>query len=142
MLNLPDIRQTQQYDCGRAAAMTVLKFFGKDELECTLPVDRLHGTDPGQMETWLRGRLPILAGTCPVDVLRHSTEHSRPVVCLVSLYGGHWIVVRGVSRAWVHYQDPYCGRKKLRIPEFNEIYHDVSRFGFPLKEWGLICYGP
>jgi ABC-type bacteriocin/lantibiotic exporter with double-glycine peptidase domain len=73
-----------------------------------------------------------------LDDLRHHHRLGRPVVCLVRIDGGgHWVVVRGVTRSRVHFHDPADGRQSLPFAEWESRWIDTDRAGTVFRQHGI-----
>jgi len=106
----------------------------------TTPLD---GTDPRILETVLRVRCGcrVLAGDMEIDDLREQTKLWRPVIALVTLDGcGHYVVVAGVERGRVYFQDPLSGPVAMKIADFAAHWRDESRFRDRFTRWGLATW--
>lgn len=149
LLDLPDVRQQSDYDCGIAAALCVLRYLGADRLrrdvEATLGATRLDGTDPRAMEAMFRREgLAVQSGTMALADLAYHAGRGRPVVCLVTRGGtakapgahpgavGHYVVSAGVRRGFVHVHDPVEGPGRVRTAEFLSRWADWDRHG---QDW-------
>ena len=70
--------------------------------------------------------------------LKEQTTAGRPVLCPISEGGGHWVVVAGVHRGWVHFMDPDEGEhRKLKCSEFFGLWWDFTRNGTVYHSFGL-----
>lgn len=143
MLKLPDIRQRDSFDCGAAAVHTVFKFLGH-----TMPYqfyinllgsNGMNGTDPRCVETMVRQqKLKVISGEMTIGDLSSQTKMGRPVIVLVTLHNsGHYVVVSGVKRNYVYFQDPAVGPQKLKAVEFVNVWTDYDRFGMTYTNFGI-----
>lgn len=142
MLCLPDIRQTRDFDCGRAAVASVYQFFEIRKRHSALCTSSLDGTDPRTLEAYLRkDGFFVLSGDMTIQDLREQTKAGRPVIVLMTLHGGgHYIVVSGVARGKVCFQDPVAGSSKMDAGEFEEAWHDFDRFGQVFERFGIAVW--
>lgn len=148
LIETPDVRQRGPYDCGRAAALIALLTppSGVSEADAltlvgSLPVDKYDGTDPAQLAGWWR-RIGwhVNEGWMDLDTVRHHGNEGRPVILLATLHGGgHWVVSRGIARQTIYLQDPYSGRDKYPIVEFEAVRHDYNRYGTRFEQWGIVA---
>jgi predicted double-glycine peptidase len=137
MLDLPDIRQRDDYDCGSAAVDVVLTFLGVKSKATSL-TNAVDGTHPSAIEAALRRvGLHVQSGTMTSADLQHHVKLGRPVVCCVSLHGGHWVVVRGVSRGRVYFHCPTDGTRSVRLSEWFDIWRDSTRAAHDFDSWGI-----
>lgn len=138
LLDIPDIRQQADYDCGAAALDAVLSFHGLRVRGPVRLANAVQGMSPDTVEAVLRSvGLAVLSGTMTVGDLRHLTRAGRPVLCPVSAGGGHWVVVRGVARGRVHFHCPTRG--PVHTPELHWVaeWVDTSRSGQTFSHWGI-----
>ncbi len=144
LLNIPDVRQVETFDCGAAITDSVCRyFFGKKRTPSyfrrLLGTNGINGTDPRQIEAFLRcEKLKVLSGDMEVADLKTFTEMGRPVITMVTFNtNGHYIAVRGVKWGRVYYQDPEEGRQSMSVREFEECWVDFDRFGVSYRQFGL-----
>ena len=143
VLDVPVLRQNADHDCGRAAAEAACLTVGAKFDPAKFRADPLDGIDPAGMETQLRELgLFVAAGNMDVALLRAVTAVGRPVLTPIQVDGnGHWVVVRGVCRNKVHVMDPYpSGRAVYTAAEFLAAWHDSTRRGWHLRQWGLVVW--
>lgn len=138
LLDIPDIRQAADYDCGAAALDAVARFHGIRERGPAKLCNVVQGMSPDMIEAWLRAvGLRVLSGSMTVDDLQHLTRTGRPVLCPTTLYGGHWVVVRGVERGRVHYHCPTIGANKMTFAWWLLHWRDATRAGHEFDRWGI-----
>jgi ABC-type bacteriocin/lantibiotic exporter with double-glycine peptidase domain len=139
---LPDYKQSDDHDCGRAVIVSVLLLSGwKRELAesfvLNVPCDEWYGTRPEAIETALRLYFHTLAGEMTLDDLRHFTRTGRPVICAVN---DHWIGVDQVQRRHVVYMNPSTGKHEQKtIAKFSEWWHDRGRFS-RFQNFGIVAW--
>lgn len=142
MINLPDVRQDDDWDCGRACARAVLSSFsihvGHSDIRLANPV---QGMCPSTLEAIIRSyHLSVLSGHLRVHDLKHFTDTGRPVICPISILGGHWVVVCGVSRGSVYYHDPITGpMQRARVASWVSNWRDTDSKGNGYVNWGIVC---
>ncbi len=140
ILDLPDIRQEAEHDCGAAAVAVVMQFHG---LQSGRWVKRLanpvQGMSPDTIEAVLWEAFGnVSRGTMTVDDLRHFANSQRPVLCPVTIDGsGHWVVSRGVAYRRVHYHDPISGPASMSIEAWGAAWQDFTVSG-PYRRFGLV----
>ena len=141
MLMIPDVRQTTDYDCGAAAVDAVAEFHGQRRRSLSgikHIANPVQGMAPETVEAVLRSiGLTVLSGVMTVADLRHLTRTGRPVLCPVATGGGHWVVVRGVTRCRVHYHCPTHGPSSLPILSWESQWHGETRHGHGFERWGI-----
>lgn len=123
LLDLPDVRQTDNYGCGAAAAMAVGRYFGVgpetfQEWEKLLGTDPQQGTPPEAIIAGLQG-LGLQAQArqlMTLNDLQACWQAGQPVICCIQDYGddagpgdyedGHYVVVIGLGMGgYVFVQD-------------------------------------
>jgi predicted double-glycine peptidase len=138
LLDLPDVRQREDFDCGTAAVETVLRFLGVRAAGRGVLADQVDGTHPSTIEAALRrAGLAVQSGTMTPADLRHHTRQGRPVLCPIAAHGGHWVVVRGVGRGFVYYSCPAEGAKQVRLSAWLDLWRDSTRAAHDFDRWGI-----
>lgn len=142
ILELPDIRQVADYDCGQAASEIVLAHLGYN-LTLKLPITSIDGADPRTIESAFRQMgLPVLSGQMDPALLRYFADTGRPVICLIQHNGiGHYVVSAGVLRNSIYYQCPVEGPGVMKSSDFLDIWHDTDRFGTQFRCFGIAIGG-
>lgn len=135
ILRIPDCRQKTEWTCSEAAIHSACSFLG---VSPPAPfANAIQGMDPATVEAVLRSvGLCVLSGTMQLSDLKHLTSTGRPVLCPVSLHGGHWVVVAGVERLSVHYQCPESGPGRMPAKAFASIWADRGRTR-EYVHWGI-----
>jgi hypothetical protein len=121
LLSLPDFRQEASFDCGPAAAWSVIQYFGLDKKRSyrnLIPIfqcDEVSGTSPPNLIHGFRHfpTLQLVAGPMDLADLERLTGEGWPVLCCVQLDDadeGRWVAVRGVIKEHVAVQCPRDGR--------------------------------
>ena len=138
ILDVPDIRQASDYDCGSACVDMVAAFFGRRTRGPAALANRVQGMSPDTVEAVLRALgFVVLSGTMTAADLRHLCDTGRPVLCPIEARGGHWVVVRGVARRKVLFNCPADGPGALPEADWAAGWHDVSRTGQRFDRWGI-----
>lgn len=138
MLDIPDVRQQEEYGCGAACLDAVFQFFGVRSTAPKRLSNAVQGMAPDTIEAVLRsGRLDVLSGTMSVTDLQHLTRTGRPVLCCISQAGGHWVVVRGVNRGKVYYQCPTYGPSVIPVLSWLAGWSDETVRGHVYRQWGI-----
>lgn len=141
MLDTPDVRQAEDYNCGPAAMDCALRCLGIHIKERTSLASPIDGTHPSSIETALRVLgLNVCSGTMTVADLRNHTRLGRPVLCATDLFGGHWVVARGVQRSRVYYHCPVDGRKSKKTEDWLAHWQDHERTGHRFINWGIALW--
>lgn len=139
MISLPDIRQSTDYDCGAAGIDVVCRYYGRRARGPVKLANPIQGMSPDTVEAVFRSLgFTVLAGRMTVDDLAHLTKTGRPVLCCVTIdTGGHWVVVRGVTRSRVHYHCPLRGPRSTFITDWESNWHDRTTSGHVYDRYGL-----
>ena len=141
-------RQVTEYSCGACALQAVLSYWGRDvneedlmkvlhttSEEGTYPEDIVRGARALGFEAEAKHHLSL-------DEVEHFTAHGDPMIALAQVWrseknspgaasedwdNGHYIVVLGVDRDYVYFQDPYARMSKAFVPRrmFMEHWHQV-----------------
>lgn len=144
--------QTQDHDCGPSAVAAACWLSGctvKDARKIARGVKATlqDGSCPMALEAALRsGGMCVQSGEMDTNDLRHHTGHGRAVICPVSEFNGHWVVVSqfeyGVMQAYVQYWCPIEGLGKATEGWFRDRWHDTDRLGKHWKQWGIATWKP
>ena len=139
LLDIPDVRQREDFDCGAAALDAVARFYGVRERGPVRLANPVQGMSPDTVEAWLRAvGFGVLSGTMRVADLAHLTRTGRPVLCpITGAGGGHWVVVRGVTRTRVHFHCPTNGARWWPHALWVSAWLDSSRTGQAFARWGI-----
>lgn len=139
LLDIPDVRQAHDYDCGAAVIDAVSIYFARRRGTLFELANPVQGMAPDTVEAVLRSvGFSVLSGTMTPEDLKHFCNTGRPVLCPVSTHGGHWVVVRGViGLGLVFIHCPIDGRLQLSADEWAGVWRDVSRSGQLFERWGI-----
>ena len=124
LLDVPDVRQSENWDCGAAAVMAVCKHFGVGPTVLSAYAQALgatesEGTPPTAVAAFLsqQGLAVTSAHKMGIDDLGRFHAAGQPVLCPCRPDGsgttGHWVVVIGTGLGQVFLHDPACGRRML-----------------------------
>lgn len=141
MIELMDLRQQTDYDCGVVCCQIVWEFFGLPRRR--VPASQIDGTDPRTIEAALRqAGLPVLSGEMALSDLSHFARTSRPVIVLAKSTStpetGHYMVCRGQRDRRLHFQCPTRGPVVEMPSRFERRWHDVDRLGTRYSRWGIV----
>jgi len=141
-------RQSTEYSCGAAALQAVLSFWGKDLSEQEL-IRLLHtspdtGTYVGDIARVARelGFSASVREDISLDELHNALKKGESVIICGQAWrsredseksvqedweDGHYIVVLGMDRKYVYYQDPFIQRGKgfVTHQRFEQSWHNV-----------------
>lgn len=140
LLDLPDVRQTGDHDCGAACLAVLFEWYDVPRPRWVRPMcDPEDGLQPDAVRSAVRSVLGVAVSLpMTVGVLRGFVLDGRPVLCPVMLPGadcGHWVVVRGVTRARVSYHCPENGRESLPLDGWLAAWRDEP--GAVYQQWGI-----
>lgn len=139
-MDLPDIRQRENHDCGDTAFRIVCESHGwRARAALSNPID---GTDPRTLEHGFR-RLGkrVTSGEMTLADLRHFTRRGCPVIALVQLDGvGHYVVVGQSTSRFVAFQCPSNGPRSLSAAKFLRLWTDIDRSGTIYHQWGIAAW--
>ena len=142
-------RQSTEYTCGPSALQAVLRYWGKEVAEDEIA--RLAGTNSevGTFPENLVGSAKALGFKAEVregltlDEVQKFTATGHPMIALAQVWlsakgmgvksveeewdSGHYIVVLGVDKDYVYFQDPYALMSKAFLPRkvFEAHWHQV-----------------
>jgi len=159
LIDVPDIRQLSDYDCGPAAVLSVARYFGVDggitepDLIAALATSRTTGTPARNMVDWLTAKGLVATSAVGLDVedLRRFFLSDHPAICEIQAYGtpqeedagdsGHYVVVIGVGLGQVFFQDPSAGRQMVTEAEWLAAWHSVNVLAdgtaVPIQQFGI-----
>lgn len=136
ILQIPDVRQQSDFDCGAACIEAVLQLGGRTPPDSL--ANPVQGMAPDTLEAVLRSvGVRVISGTMCVDDLKHFTRGGRPVICPTDIEGGHWVIVAGVGRGRVHYHDPDAGMQSVAESKWRSLWCGSTRFGHAFDRWGI-----
>jgi HK97 family phage portal protein len=141
VLDVPDVRQEGDADCGAAATMAVCKFFGvgpdtEEEYVAALGTTEEEGTEAPRIAAYLEqlGLSVEASEGLTVEDLGDYVAEGKPVICAIQDYaglqeedrseGGHYVVVIGVEGDSLTLQDPVAGRVSVERATFEDHWHD------------------
>lgn len=144
MIELPDWRQQQQWDCGPTAVRILLRSLRRRPSPTAmahLAASPIDGTDPRAVEIALRAHdLRVTSGSATFDDLRHWTQN-RAVLCLIQCDGvGHWVAVARATHRRVSYQCPSEGPKLEKRADWMARWRDVDRLGAVYHQWSICAW--
>lgn len=123
LIDVPDIRQRNHWECGACSAASVGRYFGVGPKELSGWVKALgtsleHSTDPNRIVAYLRQLGLFVAASSDMTIadLELAASEGYPAICCVQDYGnrreegasfayGHYLTVIGVGLGMVFCQD-------------------------------------
>jgi HK97 family phage portal protein len=155
MLEVPDIRQEDQYSCGACAAMSVGRYFGVgpkslESWKAALGTTLQLSTHPQAIAKFL-GELGLhveMKERMSVDDLQQYTRLGWPVICCVQDYGnrrepgaafayGHYLTVVGVGFGRVFCQDASIDNV---IEDEADNITEPGKIMVPFDVWNKVWY--
>lgn len=148
LLDVPSIRQFNEYTCGPASLLAVLSYWGKydgneQRLAKLLGTDKENGTGPEDLvrvaqtlglESWIKY-------SCGLEELKQALESQAPVIVNFQAWSdrehppwkhnwgdGHYAVLIGMDADYVYMRDPALFNRVgvLPIDEFVRRWHDIT----------------
>ena len=141
-------RQITDYSCGASALRAVLGYWGREVDEAQL-MELLHtnseiGTNPEDIASGARslGFDAEVIENLTLDQVERFTADGNPVIALAQVWrsdrdadrpvedewdSGHYVVVLGVDRDYVYFQDPFIHMSKAFVPRktFEDHWHQI-----------------
>ena len=160
VLDVPDTRQTFNYDCGAKAVQTILAYYGHDAREDKL-LKALGTTSEGTnlkdiIRVLKKFGLKIKEGQLSPDDLRDAVDHGWPVLIPIQAWvddllevdwsksteEGHYVIVIGYRNGDIIFEDPSAfERQYLSEEELLERWHDYDMDGNQYDHYGIVVKG-
>lgn len=159
LLEIPDVRQAGDFDCGAAATQSVALYFGVDEgrqesdYVRELGTTEGDGTEPEAIIDWLNdhGLVTTSGQGMSLDDLKRFYAEGKPVIVPLQMYGdtpeydqeeaanetGHYVIVQGLGLGLVFFQDPIGGRQMMAEADFDARWHDREKEGVIDDHFGI-----
>jgi predicted double-glycine peptidase len=160
-IDIPDTRQTYNYDCGSTATQTVLSYYGIDirgeNLMEVLETEPEDGTPIDNIIGYLRQKgLKVVAGRMSLETLEHALSKKFPVILPLQAWvnddettdwkteidNGHYVVAIGSDDNKVFFEDP-ASFQRVYVPkqEFLDRWHDKDSNGKIYLNYGIVVIG-
>lgn len=161
-ISLPLTRQSTDYTCGAAAALSILGFYGDQMLEMDL-ANRLKtnadfGTERERLVEFFESndyRVAAKEGMT-VDELKGLLFEGKPVLCLIQAWEddikdysnywgiGHYVVAIGYDPEHIYFMDPWILGNYGYIPTkvFESRWHQFTSDKKRLMHWGMAVSKP
>jgi HK97 family phage portal protein len=167
LLDLPDIRQQDDYSCGAAAAMAVGQYFGVgpdtlEEWKAALSTTEQKSTRPFAIVQYLTelGLVVTAGGDLTIEDLKACWRAGQPVICPIQEYGipskqasflyGHYVVVIGAALGHIFVADSSIdnvlegqdsdqapGRSLISEEDWLRVWHDQDIDGKQYIRFGI-----
>ncbi len=128
ILDVPDVRQRHDFDCGAACLETVFRFHGLPKPRwvsaLATPIDGMSPETVRAVASAVFGS--VVSGHLTVGLLDGFVRDGKPVIAHATFADGieHWVVVVGVTRARVHFHCPTDGRDSLSLADWDAVWRD------------------
>lgn len=163
VLRLPDVRQQTNYTCGPVALQAVLGYYGEEHFEEDLAelcgADPEEGTPPDRLvraarelgfQAEVRQNMTLadleqsIADRVPVMIAAQAwRDEDQKQIPWENLWdSGHWMVVVGLDKDKVYFEDPSILGSLGEIPreEFLQRWHDIDGTT-PFVHGGILITG-
>lgn len=160
VLDMPDTRQTFDFDCGAKAVQTILAYYGKDIREDNL-IKALGTTKEGTnvksiLKLFKKLGLHAVEGQLTVEQLREAVRKGWPVLMPIQAWtddllkikwsenteDGHYVIAIGYRNGDIVFEDPAAFEKQyLPEDELEERWHDYDGDGEKYDHYGIIVKG-
>lgn len=156
VLDVPDVRQKDEFDCGAAALKAALDYYqvkpsrSEEEMVRALGSDEDHGTLPKAIlrEAKDAGLGVEESSGMSLAELTQQIDNGNLVICPVQAYGtddeerhresGHYVVVCGYTPTDIILHDPSAGRQSQPRREFLTCWHDQDANGVDYHHYGIV----
>ncbi len=160
MLDIPDTRQTFNYDCGAKAAQTILAYYGHDVREDKL-LKALGTTTEGTnlteiVKLFKQFGLHVKEGQLTIEQLKEAVNKGWPVLMPIQAWvddllgvdwakateEGHYVICVGHRNGDIIFEDPSAFEKQyLPEEELLQRWHDYDPDGNVYDHYGVIVMG-
>ncbi|NCC71221.1 hypothetical protein EOM09_06575 [bacterium] len=159
IINLPQLRQTYNFDCGAKALQSILFYYGIDVREdkiMKIAKTNKNGTSiQGIGKVIKKYGLKMKASKMNIDILKNYINDKTPVLIALQAWSnkkridwsnnwsdGHWVVVIGYTKEKIIFEDPSSIYKTyLKYNELLERWHDIDTNGKKYLNLGIAVYG-
>lgn len=161
ILDLPDERQTFDYDCGAKAAQTVLAYYGidirEDRLLNFLGTTEENGTNVNRIiDLFKKFGLQVKSGSLTIDELKSYIKSGYPVIMPIQAWtndllqvnweedkdDGHYVIAMGYKDDKIIFEDPaQYDKAYLTEEELEQRWHDFGEDGTKFDHLGIVVIG-
>lgn len=160
-VNLPKVKQGDDFDCGAAALRAVCEYFKvgpekEADFIKACKTKKKHGTKPPDL---IRAAHLFGLNTKPksgmsTDELTSYLDLGRPVICCIQAYGedaaykdkqsGHYVIAIGHDRQGIYFEDPSMtdARGYLSFKDFKKRWKDKDGDGVTYTRYGIVIWKP
>ena len=160
VLDIPDTRQTYDFDCGAMAVQTVLAYYGhdirEDKLMKALGTTK-DGTDVKSIVKFFKKYgFDVVEGQLTVEQLKEAVDKGWPVLMPIQAWtddllrvdwvhdkdDGHYVLAVGHTDGKIIFEDPSAFEKQyLPEEELEKRWHDFDSDGEKFDHYGIIVKG-
>jgi len=161
MIDFPDLRQIDEYDCGITTAQAILAYYGFNlnhtEIARKLTVTKDEGVYPSSLVNLYRelGLETDAFSNSSIEGLKKRIRRGYPVQILIQAWpglnkeknwesldrDGHYVVAIGMNGRGVTFEDPYIfGRMFLSFESLEKRWHH-NFFGNKYVGYGISVIG-
>lgn len=159
ILNLPQLRQTFNYDCGAKALQSVLVYYGfeirEDHIIKKAGTHKWGTPIKGIKKVIKEYGLKCTAKEMTIDHLKRYIDKNIPVILVLQAWrnkkkigwekdwiDGHYVVAIGYEKDKILFQDPSSFEHTyLKYDELNKRWHDVDTKRKKYYHYGIAVYG-
>jgi predicted double-glycine peptidase len=159
MVNVPDVYQSHDYDCGPCCLRAIAKYFDvfpKDEEEFIkiCGTSKKDGTHPNQLKKTAEklGLEARFYTNLSIESLKTYIDQRRPVIVEIQAYGdpkkykelksGHFVIAIGYDKKNFYFEDPSLLHVRGYIPyaEFDSRWQEKETNGDYFYHDGLVVW--
>lgn len=157
IISVPLTKQSNEYTCGAAAALSILMHFGDESLESE--VAKELNTQP-KIGTYYKKMVQFFQNkgyqiepqeNMSLETLKEHLMQEKPVLCLIQAWEdnvsdyanywgiGHYVVAIGYDENRIYFMDPWVigNYAYLPIDEFMNRWHQLTHENVRLHQWGM-----
>jgi len=159
IINLPQLRQTYNFDCGAKALQSILSYYGievrEDEIIKIAKTNKNGTSIQGIKKVVNKYGLKMKANKMNIDTLKNYINDRVPILIAIQAWtnkqkinwsdnwsDGHWVVVIGYIKEKIIFEDPSSIYKTyLKQNELLERWHDIDTNGKKYLNFGIAIFG-
>jgi len=156
LLEVPDTRQTYNYDCGSEVVQAILAYYGKDiigeEVMKGVKTNKKDGsTIPNIIKYIEDNGLKVEAGELSIEELEKVIKKYPVIVPLQAWIedgnvennnDGHYVIAIGSDAKNIYFEDPSSfGVVYLSKDDFIKRWHDKGSDGTEYNQYGIVVIG-
>lgn len=159
VIDLPQLHQVYEYDCGAAALQAVLVYYGIEVGEGNIIKDAKTSKTGTCMQGMIRViheyNLQCICKQMTIEEVKKFIKKRIPVILVLQAWSlekepdwandwidGHYVVAIGYSKDKILFEDPLSfERTFLRYVELEKRWHDVDNRGNKYEHYGIAVFG-